>query len=318
MMAKVKVIQMIDFKLLFENEKCGVESQRKVFVNSAIGVYFGYSDEGFLRLSFLSKEEAPRLESTRNLRVTQGVESSEAFWTCFDLLSADIKNVFYTFCENMVESVTGVTVESKALNCMKRRYISWKSMFRGSPTNTLSNEVLRGLYGELYYLKTYMIEKYGIQAAINSWGGPEAKSKDFSVGQEWYEIKAVGANTAEIHISSLAQLSSPYDGHLVIIRIEAMSREFNSGDACIKELLDCILNQIYDETTEGIFLSKISSYGIQLSDECITEKFCVKSVDKYLVNRDFPRICEKDISVSAIKDVSYSLIVNALKEYREE
>ena len=97
-----------------------------------------------------------------------------------------------------------------------------------------------------------------------------------------------------------------------------MGREFNSGNACIKELLDCILNQIYDETTEGIFLSKISSYGIQLSDECITEKFCVKSVDKYLVNCDFPRICEKDVSVSAIKDVSYSLIVNALKEYREE
>lgn len=191
-------------------------------------------------------------------------------------------------------------------------------MFKGASGRSISKEVLQGLFGELYFLKKHMLKKYGAIIAVNSWSGPDSKSKDFSVNQDWYEVKTVGANVSTVHISSLSQLSSPYDGHLVIIKTESMSSEFDNGEACIKDLFSYILAQINDETVEEIFLNKLNSYGIDLSDSCITEKYCVKSLSLYLVDDSFPRISESDILHEEICDVSYSLIINSLRDYLEE
>ncbi len=309
---------MIDFQQCFENFLSIGNQQKKIAVDSAVGVYFGLSNDGFLRLSFLSKAEAPRLESTKALRVTQGEEAVGVFWTCFDLVNNEAKSVFYTFCANMANAVSGIKSEPQALTALKKRYIAWKSMFKGIPNSNVSKEVVQGLFGELFFLKNYVIGKHGINAAINGWSGPDSKSKDFSVDNEWYEVKTVGANTASVHISSLAQLSSQYDGHLVVVKVESMSREFENGEACIGDLFSAILSQITDETIENVFLSKISAFGFELSDSCMSEKFNVKSLDKHKVDADFPRITENDIKRQEICDVSYSLILSTLKTYLEE
>ena len=309
---------MIDFEKLFQGEQSNFNRQKKLQIESGVGVYFGYSSDGLLRLSFLSKGEAPSLVSTKNLIVTQGEETPGVYWTCFDLLNNDTKAVFYTFCGNMAESVVGITNETKALASMKKRYLSWKAMFKNISSATVPREVLQGLYGELYFLKNRMINQYGLTVAINAWSGPDSKSKDFSVGKEWYEIKTVGANMSEVRISSLAQLSSTYKGHLVVIKVETMSQEFQNGEACIKDLFTDILLQIKDETLENVFLGKLGSFGIDLSDTSLTEKFCVKAVFQYLVDDSFPRITEDNILRKEICEVKYSLNINALEKYREE
>ena len=318
MRMKAKVIQMINFKHLFSNDDSSLNKQKKIAVDSTLGVYFGFSQDGCLRLSFLSKTNPPHLESTKDLRITQGEESSGVFWTCFDLLNPNAKEVFYAFCENMVDSISGMFNEILELNTLKKRYISWKSMFKGNSGSSISREELQGLYGELYFLKKYMLNRYGAIVAVNSWSGPDKKSKDFSVNQEWYEIKTVGANAKAVHISSLSQLSSPYNGHLVIIKVESMSSEFDNGEACVKDLFTYILSQINDETVEGVFLNKMYSYGVDLCDSCFTEKFCVKSINRYFVDDRFPRINENDILHNEVCDVNYSLVINPLRQYLEE
>ena len=308
---------MIDFQQYFESFLSSENEQKKITIDSAIGVYFGVSKDGYMRLSFLSASDAPRLEATKALRVTQGRETEGIYWTCFDLLHTDATAVFYTFCANLVDAISGIHHEYQALLELKKRFIAWKSLFKGISSSPVPKEVIQGLFGELYFLNRYIIGKHGINSAINGWSGPDAKSKDFSIGNEWYEVKTVGANSANVHISSLAQLSSPNDGHLVIIKVEPMSNEFKNGEACIADIFSLILKQITDETLENIFLNKISSYGFELTDSCMTEKFNVKSLARYFVGEAFPRITENDIQQSGICDVSYSLIISALKDYLE-
>lgn len=124
-------------------------------------------------------------------------------------------------------------------------------MFKKETESNYSHEVLQGLFGELYFIKHYMLDKYDAKTAIQAWSGAEKRSKDFSVNTEWFEIKTIGANENKVEISSLAQLSSENIGHLVIIRVEAMSDEFNNGESCIGDLLKSIMGQINDETVEG-------------------------------------------------------------------
>lgn len=310
---------MVDFEReykAFVNETTG--NQKRISVKSALGVYCGLSEEGNLRIAFMSRSSAPKIESTKMLKVTQGEESESVYWTCFDLLQSDARKVFFAFCTNLVEAVTEQYNEDQALLALKKRYIIWKNMFKRDSIGKVSREVLQGLFGELYFMKKYMLDRYGASVAVQSWSGPDSKSKDYAVDTEWFEIKTVGANTTTVHISSLAQLSSDYDGHLVVVKTEAMSDQFSNGESSIGELFSYILSQINDEAIEGIFLSKLSSFGFDSSDESFMSKFDVKSLTLYKVSGDFPRLTESDINRAEICDVSYSLIVNSLKDYMEE
>lgn len=310
---------MIDFESMYgslTNELSG--NQKKLNIHSVIGVYYGLSKDGNYRIAFLSSSVAPKIESTKMLRVTQGEEAANTYWTCFDLLQHDAKKVFFTFCSNLIESITNIYDEQKALFALKKRYITWKTMFKRDASGKLSKEVLQGLFGELYFMKKYMIDRFGAAIAVKAWSGPDAKNKDYAVDTEWFEVKTVGANTTTVHISSLAQLSSDYDGHLIIIRVEAMSDEFTNGESSIGELFNSIFAQINDEAVEGIFLSKLSAFGFDSSDDSFMSKFDVKSMCSYKVSSDFPRLTEKDISREEICNVTYSLIINSLRNYREE
>lgn len=310
---------MIDFESMYgslTNELSG--NQKKLNVHSVIGVYYGLSKDGNYRIAFLSSSVAPKIESTKMLRVTQGEEAANTYWTCFDLLQHDAKKVFFTFCANLIDAVTDIYDEQKALYALKKRYITWKTMFRRDSANKLSREVLQGLFGELYFMKKYMLDRFGAAVAVQAWSGPDFKSKDYAVDTEWFEVKTVGANTTTVHISSLAQLSSDHDGHLIVVKAEAMSDQFSNGESSIEELFNYIFAQINDETAEGIFLSKLSAFGFDSSDESFMSKFDVKSMTSYKVSGDFPRLTEKDITRPEICDVSYSLIINSLKDYMED
>ena len=66
---------MVDFEReykAFVNETTG--NQKRISVKSALGVYCGLSEEGNLRIAFMSRSSAPKIESTKMLKVTQGEE----------------------------------------------------------------------------------------------------------------------------------------------------------------------------------------------------------------------------------------------------
>lgn len=310
---------MINFKEMFENiEPADSLYQKKVNIISPIGVYWGYSNDGNMRISFLSSQNAPVLKSTKMLKVTQGFESEGVFWTCFDLLQSDAKIVFYAFCENIVESVINTKNEQDALLALRKRYITWKNLFKNKTEQKLSKEAIQGLFGELYFLKNYMLEKYSNEEAINSWSGIDSKSKDFSIGSTWYEIKTIGSNVSELHISSLAQLSSSLDGHLVSIKVEAMSNSYNQPDSDICSLVNTIVSLLNNEIIEEMFLQKVSGMIGNICDENLATKFAVKNVDFYLVDNNFPRLTEENKGFAEIGNVQYSLIINALDKYKEK
>ncbi len=306
----------IDFAELF-NSTSQQNNQKRLPVESVLGVFYGFSVSGHMRLSFLSKAKAPQLASTKFLRVSQGEESKDTYWTCFDLLQEDAKSVFYTFCENMVSAVANVKIERQALEVLKKRFTMWKNMFKQMSCEEASREVIQGLFGELYFLKNFMLESYSPNEAVGGWAGADAKSKDYSIHNEWFEIKTIGANSNKIHISSLNQLSSPVKGHLVVIKVEEMSEEYEGEDSSIHILISSILSRIQDETTEEQVLNKIQSVVKNITDKVLNSKYVVRSVSFYLVDDKFPRLTETNIPYEEIEDVSYCLNVNVLKKYKE-
>ena len=309
---------MIDFEGLFNSIEKNNYNQRKVPVVSSLGVYYGHSENGYLRLSFLSKIKTPKFDSTEFLRIQQVKENDSVNWLCIDLLKTDAKPVFYSFCDNLISSIVNVTNEVDALNILKKRIIIWKKMFKKVTTVEVSNEIIQGLFGELFFLQEYMLKKYSPVEAIKSWSGADSKSKDFSIENNWFEIKTIGANSNHVTINSLNQLSSPIDGHLVVIKVESMSDEFCNINSSIGELLQNIMLSANNEVLEEVLLSKIQTVVGTITSKVLNSKFSVKEFSFFVVNENFPRLTESNLQFPEIEEIKYTLNVHMLAKYRED
>ena len=91
----------------FESISNEMGTQKMIEVDSVVKVYYGMNNEGNLRLSFVSAVSPPKIDSTKLLKVIQGKETDKVYWTNFDLLESTAKQVFYSFCSDLVSSVNG-------------------------------------------------------------------------------------------------------------------------------------------------------------------------------------------------------------------
>jgi hypothetical protein len=309
---------MIDFREIYSelsNQMTG--NQKKISVDSSLEVFFGYSFDRNLRLSFMSKNTPPKIESTKILHVVQGRENKNTYWTSFDLLNTDLREAYFSFCENLIDSISGIADETVALNLLRRRFVTWKTLFQRGSDKDISKEKLLGVYGELTVLKDVIAPIYGINAAIQSWGGPDMQSKDFTIENTWYEVKTIGANSDSIHISSLAQLSSSYTGHLVVVRAEAVSPEFTGKCSALIDLIKEIILMVADESAENLLIRKIQSIGIDIFGSELSDKFDIKSITRYRVDDEFPRITSANVPYAEITGVKYEISAGAINRFAE-
>jgi len=307
---------MINFETIFTELEMDIAgNQKKLNVSSALKVFYGINANGNFRLAFLSTISPPKLESTKTLKVSQGQESEKVFWSCFDLINSSAKQVFYSFCNDLVDSISEKTDEYKAFTALKNRFYSWKLMFK-KDVSTLSEENTKGLFGELYFLKNYMMTICDISTAIETWSGPDGASKDFSKGLDWFEIKTVAMTSPSVRISSITQLSSTKPGYLTVVRIEKMSEQYEDGQSSIAEIFRSIINEIDSDETKEKFITKLVSYGFDITDDSCKMKLKVYSMNHYKVNDTFPRLLETDIKFQEINKVSYELIINTLEKFK--
>ena len=309
---------MTDFQILFSAfSETEYGSQKKLVVNTPVKVYYGCNRDGHYMLSFLATIQVPKLESTQMIKVIRGAEHDNTYWLCFELLGPEAKSAFFAFSASLVQAIEGVQDEGNALKAIKKRYISWKSLFKKEKKEKLSNELIQGLFGELFCLYYFILPKYGIEKAINGWSGSDNTSKDFSVDTDWYEVKTVGANTNTVKISSLIQLKSDYPGHLVILKVERMSSEFSNGHSSVLDLINLLLDRIQNEELENNLMNKIAARGISVDSDEIDKRFDSASFKIYAVIEGFPRITDKEVPYSEITEVEYSIAIPGIERYLE-
>ena len=282
-----------------------------------IKAYYGISKEGFFRVSFLSSKEIGIKELTKNINIIQGYSSDNNYWTCFDLHDDNLLQVFCTFGEDLISCIFEEQDEKHAVTQLKNRYRTWVALFKKN-RNTLSQEKLKGLFGELYFLKNFMIGKYGVEDSVKAWSGPELYNKDFSINETWYEIKTINPISAVVKISSIQQLSSEYEGNLVIIKAENMSEAYKGKDSSINEIVQYIISNIKQNDLKDLFLDKLLNAGFDFSDEGGNIKYQVMNLEFYIVNKEFPTLRETDIKNKAINNVSYELVIKLIEDFLEK
>ena len=213
----------INFEDKFKELNSISDILKKVESNNKVKIFYGLSKEGKKRLAFLSTLAPEQIESTKMISVSYYKDNENLNWLSFDLENNNFSNLFYTFCSDIVNSLSNLNDEEQELNYLKKRFYNWKKMFQNISSKELSEEKEQGLYGELYFLYKYMIPKYGVDVAVSSWAGPHKFNKDFSVDETWYELKTSSVNATTVEIRSINQLDSDKIGYLSVVKVEKMS-----------------------------------------------------------------------------------------------
>jgi hypothetical protein len=229
----------------------------------------------------------------------------------FKLLNFQHKDIFTVLCEDLITSIAKETNERKLVKEILNRFEKWKSLFNKIGLQGLTPEEQRGLFGELYFLRKYLLFNRNFLEVVNTWIGTERQVRDFQSGTWALEVKTThGNNHQKVHISSERQLdiTNLNDLFLSHISLEQMQ---NSGET-LNDIIDSIIAILQNDTLAlNKYKAKIYEVGYFDLQRSLYETvgYHIRQDVFYKVEHDFPRIQESEIRVG-VGDVKYSIILS--------
>lgn len=304
----------MDIQAKFEKGSSNNTYQR-IDPNYKVNIFLGYNDDGQMSMVITENAKEQRIKSSKLIDVRLQKREDGKLALSFDLLDSAYKSMFLIFCKDIIY-VCEAEGKNKAISAATVRWKYWKEMFGKKKPNILDKMSIKGLVGELIMLQDFFIPVYGEDKALESWMGPYLGHKDFEIENTWYEIKAIAENATQVKISSLEQLDSEINGHLCVIRLEDTSAVSDYA-INLNYIVNSVAHMLTNPDNISLLFNKLDSMGYSYDEEYDKYAFSFKGKEVYQVVEDFPRITRNDVD-DAIGNVSYTLLLNPLRKYREE
>jgi hypothetical protein len=275
-----------------------------------------------LRMNKKSAQEFQHLPSFKGFDVSgiQIPEDQEQFRT-FGLVLKDplFKDIFTTLTEDIVNYACPEKSGEVFLRKIKSRLELWQHFLDQYGDQGLNAESQRGLYGELRFLRDFLIPLAGPARACDAWKGPFRSHQDFQFSGIAVEVKtSIAKQHQKITITSEQQLDSSGLEDLYIFHLSI--REINDGGVTLPLIIDELLNLILlqggpvAEFENHLFRA---GYLDKHREKYLRTGYVDRSVNIFHVRDDFPRIIEKELR-NGVGDVQYTIDVSACIPFRDD
>lgn len=279
-----------------------------------VNVFLGYNEDGQMSIVITEPGRKAIVKSSKIIDVKMKKREDGKMALSFDLLDGSYKPMFLIFCKDLI-NVCELAGSEMAISNALARWKYWKEMFGRKKQTILDKSEIKGLIGELLELKNHFMSEWDEAIAIASWMGPMLGHKDFEINDTWYEVKSVTENAIQVKISSLEQLESDLDGHLVVVRLEDTSTVTENA-INLNNMVCSVAKRIKDPTNLELFYTRLDNMGYAFDEEYDNFCFMYKGTEYYTVSKGFPRITRKDVN-SSIGNATYTILLNGIKDYKE-
>lgn len=218
--------------------------------------------------------------------------------------------MFHALCMDLLSASNEASEQAGALQLLVRRLLRWQRLLSKGGGKLLDERAVRGLIGELLFMRDRLIPQAGA-AAVEFWQGPEGLPQDFVCAGRLIEVKtyAAGSNPS-VRITSAEQLSSgdvPLFLHVIcLVRQE--------GALCLPALVDEIRFLLSTHLQADAFEEKLLTMGYVDLPDYRSMTYAVTSVHDYQVRDDFPRLTVAHVP-AGVTDVSYSIDLVSLRPF---
>lgn len=295
-----------------------LDTYQRVNSTHLLDLYVGNDDTARWTLLLISEYPPIKVASSRMILVKSGRRSDKKWSLSFSLVDDSYRDMFVLFCEDIIASSACISNKEKATRFVGKRYKEWREMLANAHDSLLSPEEIKGLLGEMYFLKVFLCTRYGAKEAALSWTGPRHLPQDYIIDDTWYEVKTVSSSRAEVTISSIEQLDCVKPGELVVIRADKTSVT-NTDAVNLNTLYRELLAMLSDDDAREQFSTMLLHYGYYPRPEYEEEEYTfeIKATTRYAVSTDFPCIRRTNLPES-ITEAKYSLSLATIDSYRRE
>ena len=303
------MIQEADFKSATKN------SWKLVDANHPIPLYVGKDDKGFYAMEYVGQFTInKKLKSSSVICISHYGAHSGNKSIVFSLIDERWMSQFVTFCNDVCKQTENLQMNSpRGYEAVCNAYFVWQKMFKGQ-SEILGEFEIKGLIGELLYLRDRIIPLYGPTRALEAWSGTEKTRKDFSIENTWYEIKTIDVGKPTVKITSIEQLDSSFDGTLAVFQVEKMAPGYKGVN--LNHLAESIITILTSLQDKDEFISKLNKAGYFPHIDYDEYVYDVKSITEYCVNSSFPRL-KKGCIPAAIASASYELVLLELEDHKK-
>lgn len=289
---------------------------RRVDAIHVLNLYYGYDPQGRATLLLVSSTHPQELRSSRIISIEARKRNDGKWALSFALQQQEYKDLFYSFCNDMVDSSRGLKVEHNGAAFICKRYCDWQQMMAQASVQILSKTEIKGLAGEMLFLLECMIPKYGCQQALDAWTGPARGDQDFITSESWYEIKTVSSGTEEIRISSTEQLDRSDTGYLVVQFMDITGADDPKG-VTLNKLYEATCARLETDVQRKQFASLLWQQGFSVQPAYNKITFRPGKRQYFQVKADFPRIRCDSLPLGVTR-VSYLLSLSAIASFKKE
>lgn len=230
----------------------------------------------------------------------------------FTLSANEDKDIFFILCQDLIKSTKDIKNKELAVKIIFRRLEKWQYFLKNSKKIIDKNE-LKGLIGELLFLKNHLFEKFSLEESLSFWKAPSKSVQDFEFNNFAVEVKTKGSVNS-INISSFEQLHSNYKNLLlyVVTLSESTTKEDNSFN--VLELIDEIRTYIKrdDSLKEEKFNNLLMDYGFLEIEEYSEYYFLFIKDEFYNVTEQFPKITDIPLG---IEKLNYKVNLDTCKNF---
>lgn len=188
---------------------------RRVDEQHPLELYAGLDGENNSVLLLVTVREPKDIPTYGALEISASLRADGNWALVFRVLKADLDANFTALCQDLIDASRNCT--SDPAEFMFRRLARWRRLTELAKDRILPESELRGLLGELLFLKDTAVPRFGAAAAVAGWVGPFAAPQDFVVSGMAIEIKVRMPGSHTVRISSLDQMDSKTDPLFLVV-----------------------------------------------------------------------------------------------------
>lgn len=277
-------------------------------------VYAGIRSSDLAKMLFLnvSKENLPPKDSfpqTRALEVYSGeIAGDNSYAVCLILRDGDFSDLFSVLTEDIVNEIQDESGEKAAVKEFVNRIKTWISFFEKFGSSGLSPERVRGLFGELWFIRKYLLSDKNEIKRVSGWTGPEGTPHDFQFGETAFEVKTTATKKPwKVKISNEIQLDDSGLKNLFLYHLAL--RENEGGVMTLPGLVGEINEILKDEPgIHRFFMDMLLKAGYTESQKgnYLRKGFIISEENFYRVCEGFPRLTSRDLP-EGTGDINYTV-----------
>ncbi|MCI4167256.1 PD-(D/E)XK motif protein [Bacillus spizizenii] len=196
----------------------------------------------------------------------------------------------------------------------------WHNFFRFKTNKRLSLEEQMGLFGELYYINTWL-NKFVDEPPliIDAWKGPTKHRIDFVKKRIGIEIKTISQKIHDgIRISNETQLELNNVIRKIYLYVLKIEHTQSDDGKSIQNLIDDIRFQLNVRSKTGLVRFNDILLELYISDDMYNDVyFYIHNEETYEVTEKFPKIISDNLPIG-VTNVSYKIDLSHCVEFKVE